>query len=430
MGAVSVDQQPDELTPALPELSVGDQALRTYTNRMRRLGFWYAGTLAVIVIAVVAWVSVVMANSEIAHAKLHIASSPAPSIAAAAPSASPQLAWSTEDQLAIGQPVWGATVITFSTHTVSGRNARTGAATWTYTRSDLSICEVAQEQGQTVAVFDREGNCDEVNAFDSGTGKRAWARTLDSDGQPINGHPTYAVSQYTLLMTTPSRVQAISPTGDSSQGGLDRWNTAAPAGCTDVSSALGTNGVLIMQDCKDGKYLMLRDAYAGDKVDNNPNPKLQLWRVRVADDMVPTSADTLISAYDPASGRLVVYRGTDGKVAVQLGMRSNPGANTVPVANPLNSSELVWIDGNCYAIDTASNTLQWTLALSGPPTSTSTPAFAVKGDAVAEVDLQGGKVTASYPTRASATGSAVYPVGSGFVIGGSLAGGSGVAVFK
>ncbi len=125
------------------------------------------GVLVVIIAAVVSWVAVVMSHSEIAHAHLHSATAPAPSIASAPPSATQQLAWSNGDRLALGEPFWSGTVVTFAGHTVTGRNARTGAATWTYTRTDMPICEVAETQGQTIALFNREGNCDEIDAFDT-----------------------------------------------------------------------------------------------------------------------------------------------------------------------------------------------------------------------------------------------------------------------
>ena len=75
-----------------------------------------------------------------------------------------------------------------------GRNARTGATTWSYTRTDRTVCTAAQLDGTTIAIYAVHGNCDEVTALDSGTGRRTWTRTLDKDGMPLNGRPTYAWS--------------------------------------------------------------------------------------------------------------------------------------------------------------------------------------------------------------------------------------------
>jgi hypothetical protein len=425
MGVVSLDQHQDEPVVAAPHPV--DPVLASYTKRMHRLGFWYAGALALVVVAVLIWVTVVMAHSEIAHAKLRPASAPAPSIPAGSPSSIQQLAWSSGDQLAIGDPFWVGTIVTFSAHTLSGRNASTGAVTWTYTRSDMTICEAVQEQGQAIAVFNREGNCDEIDAFDTDTGARSWTRTLDSNGQTTNGIPTFAASQYTLLLTTPSQVQAIVPSGSS--GGLDRWNTNAPPGCTDVQSVLGPNGVLISQNCKDGHYLELRDAYAEDQVNNQPNPKLQLWRVKVPTGIVPVSADALISAYDPSSGELLVYA-DNGATSKQLPLDPRPNGKILPQVSVGNGFDVVWIGGQGYQISTSSDTVDWTQPLHGPPSLNDSTVLGVTDAGIGEFDAQRGALIATYSTPPAAAGSAVFPVGTGFVVGRSSAGGSGTAVYR
>ena len=427
---MSMDQREDELPPPAPTAATPiDPVLAGYTKRMHRLSLWYGAVVAVIAVVVIAWVAVVMSHSEIAHAKLVTATTIPPDVAQQSPSPTPELAWTNPDRLAIGSPLIRGTVITYSTHTVTGRNALTGAPTWTYTRTDLSICEVVQEQGFTVAFFNRAGNCDEVNAFNSESGKRAWSRTLDSDGKPIDGIPTFAANQYTITLTTPKRVQAIEPSGDSSQGGLDRWNTQAPSGCQNVSSALGTNGVLIMQDCTDGKYLQLRDAYAADQIDNKPNPKLQLWRVRVAGDFVPVSADTLISAYDPASGNLNVYT-ANGSVGSTIVLASHPSSTAKSLASVTDGGELIWIDGHGYSISTSTLAVTWTTPLAGPASPASSGLVAAVTDGVAALTTDTGQLTATYPLPSPPQGSLAVPLGSGFLIGRSGAGGDVTKVYK
>ena len=423
MNRVSIDQRPDEQA----DVRRLDPALGAYKRRMRRLGFRYAGVLALVVVAVVAWVAVVMSHSEIAHATLHSASKPAPAIQPAPASSTQHLAWSNGDQLAIGTPFWDGTVVTFSAHTVTGRNAASGVPTWTYTRSDMTICEVAETQGQTMAIFNREGNCDEIDAFDTNKGTRSWSRTLDSDGQTTNGIPTFAISQYTLLLTTPSQVQAIVPSGGSE--GLDRWNTSAPKGCVDVQSVLGSNGVLIKQKCGDGDYLQMRDAYASDKINSQPNPKLQLWRIKVDADVVPVSSDTVTSAYDPSSGALLVY-GDTGQLAKQLTLDVRPAGTLTPVASPQDSDEVIWLGGQTYQLDTRTSALDWTLPLTGPPTIDPSQLVAASAAGIVAIDGQRGAITTTYALSPAASGSAVYPVGSGFLVGRSSAGGHGTAVYR
>lgn len=45
-------------------------------------------------------------------------------------------------------------MITFSTDGVRGRYARTGAGTWSYTRTDRTLCQAIQGQGLIVALFE------------------------------------------------------------------------------------------------------------------------------------------------------------------------------------------------------------------------------------------------------------------------------------
>ncbi len=408
---MSIDDAPAGPVAA-PAEPAPTSALGGHRARTRRLRLWYYPIVALVVAAAASFSAVVMSHGEIAHAHLHSAASAAPSLSSGSPSRTQALAWRTSDALASGVPLWGGTVVTFSTHTVTGRNAGTGAAVWTYSRSDLSICEVIQQQGKTFAFFVRDGNCDEIDAFDTPTGHRAAVQgTLDSNGQPTDGIPAFASNQYTLLLTTKQQVHAIDPAT-----GYDRWNTAAPAGCTDLSSVLGADGVLISQQCADGDYLELRDPYASDQVDDNPNPKAVTWRVRTTASLVPVSADQLTSALDAATGQLMSF---DGKGAVDHTV-TLAGIPTSTRAVPVTSSsgiDLLWAGGNAYGIDTFSGQQRWRLSLVGPPTLGSSLLLAPTSGGVGVLDGAAGSVADTYELPEAAPGSLVYSAGTGFLIG-------------
>jgi hypothetical protein len=428
MSWMSVEQQ-QEPTPPVPAIGqrTRDPVVAAYTSRMRRLSLWYGGIVALVIAAVVAWVVVFLSGSEVAHATLHQASQPAPDIKPTTTSSSPQLAWSNGDRLAIGEPFWAGTVITFDEHRVSGRNGATGAATWTYTRTDLSICDVAQERGKTIAIYKRDGNCDEIDAFVTTTGARAWSRTLDSDGQPTNGVPSVAVSANTLLLTTPEQVHAIDP-----DGGLDRWNTRAPSGCTDVASTLGPNAVLISQQCRDGRYLFLRDPYAGDKDNDKPNPKLQLWRVKVDNETIPVSASELVSAYEPASGDLLVYSNT-GSVSSRISLGSPTAGTPSPSVTTTSGVDVIWLSGRAYGFAESTQSIAWQKAIAGPPLlgPSATDVVAVDGGSVVALNASTGAVTATYSTKPSPSGSVAYYVGAGLLVGrGPTTSDAGVALYR
>ncbi|MBV9592463.1 MAG: PQQ-binding-like beta-propeller repeat protein, partial [Actinobacteria bacterium] len=201
------------LAPAAPEPpSTGDVVMR-YRARMRRQLRWYFAVVAVVVIALVAFAVVILRRGEAAHAHLHVAAVPAAALPSGAPAATQALAWRSDDTTAIGEPYYKGTVVTYDQHTVSGRNAATGARLWWYTRTDVSVCSVAEQDGKTIALFDHNGNCDEMTTLDTRTGQRVWYRTLDSNARPTNGRPLVAINQYTILLTTAEQVHAIDPSG-------------------------------------------------------------------------------------------------------------------------------------------------------------------------------------------------------------------------
>ena len=412
-GATDASAAPDRVRPD-PERVFAD-----YVRRTRRQRQVYAGVLMVAGLVIAVGATLVLRHGEAAHATLHQArvAAAAPPIGSV-PDAIQSLAWHSADATASGEPAYRGIVVTYSAHTVTGRNYRTGAADWTYTRTDVSVCQVVQEQGTTVAFYDLNGNCDEAAGFNTGTGARVWYRTLDSNGRAVNGHPIYAASANTILMSTPAFVQAIDP----ADAGLDRWNFAQPSGCTTTSTALGTAGVLIGQQCADGAHLLLRAAYTAD--DDTGKTQTTLWRLDHTD-VRPLSADGLISAYDRATGDLVQYRSTDGHVLSTQPLAPAP-ADTAPVtavSSSDNLGEYIWIGGTYRYFDAASATAKWSVPAPGLPSLIgATPVIAtVQG--VLELDPATGNPATTYllPDSPVITPgvSTATPIGNGFVLGGA-----------
>src|SRR3954470_1231907 len=107
--------------PPSPPRSPSDDALERYRVRMRRNRTVYYAVLAVVLAGIGSWVGVAWSQGEVAHTTLHTFTPAPPSLAVQEPSISQQEAWRTPDQAAIGTPQWAGTVVTFSTHSVSGR---------------------------------------------------------------------------------------------------------------------------------------------------------------------------------------------------------------------------------------------------------------------------------------------------------------------
>jgi hypothetical protein len=429
---VTVDEQP---TPA----SASQLAIDNYVAAMRRPRLIYAGVIVALVVGLVAFVAVMWSGSEVAHTTLHTAKQAPPSPAEQSPSPVLRVAWQSTDRTAIGTPMWGGTVVTYSHDSVRGRNGLTGAITWSYTRTDRIVCQAIQDQGVTVAIFEHGGNCDEVTGLDSATGARKWTRTLDKDGAAVQGTPTYAVGPYTIMVTTPKVIYAFDP-----GGGLDRW-TYAPPSCTVNSAILGSAGALISQTCLapkcdgltycgSGPQLLLRDPTAGrsDDAKDKANPDQIKW-ILLGNTDLPASADQLISAVDASARQLDIFDTPKGKRLAVLPLSgSSTGGTGGIVATPTTSTELLWIGGTTYAVNPTAKKFIWQASTIASPsvtpasadTSATTPdlsraTLAVPGTAGIDLlDPSTGRVRQSIPVSAPPATSIAYPFAAGFILAG------------
>ena len=163
-------------------------SVREYNARLRPWRIGYAAAIAAVVIAVGVIVKIAYSHGEISHATLRTAANPAPAVSLGTTSATLSRAWDSADHTASVRRTGDGTVVTYSEHAVTGRDGLSGKPTWSYTRADRTTCTAAQLGGVTIAVFEVNGNCDELTALDTETGVRQWVRTLDKDGHELNGH--------------------------------------------------------------------------------------------------------------------------------------------------------------------------------------------------------------------------------------------------
>lgn len=440
------ESAPPEAPPRADADADADAALHRYTRRMRPWRVTYAVGLLVAAIVLLVIVKIAYSVGEISHATLHRAGQAPPSIAVQSPSPTLTSAWHTTDHAAIGTPSYGGTVITYDAHSVRGRDARTGSITWSYTRTDRTVCTAIQTAGVTIAVFELHGNCDELTGLDSGTGARQWTRTLDKDSNQvdhaINGHPHYAVGQYTVMIWTPQVIYAIDPSGNqdvgNKSGGLDRW-VFAEQGCTIGDAVLGSGGALISQTCTDrdcadlkfcgnGPQLLLRDPTTGEQTDstkNHGNPDQITWN-RIGSNLIPATADTVISAVSPDGTSLVELSAAKGAVQGRLPLSGGTGPVT---ATATGDGDLLRFGGITYALGQDAPAFAWQAETAAVPTVTSRTgdgapnlAFArltvPTSDGIATLSPAKGTVTHRFAVPSPAPGSVVYPFGTGFLVAG------------
>ena len=398
---------------------------------MRRQRAWYAAVIAVVVAAAVVVALVVWRSGEITHVHLRTADKPAPSLPLASPVAQPAIRWQSADATATGEPFDGGTVVTYSQHTVTGRDALTGEARWTFTRTDRDVCEVTQQQGRAIAIYRNGRNCDQVTTLDTATGKREWERTLDENGLPINGRPLMIPGNDSIYVMTPSALYAIQVStaecnaDTSSACGSDSWTYAPPAGCAMTSAVPGNSGVLISEHCADGDHLVLRHPTAGT---DSKDPKPIKWQLN-DNGGIPVAADSYVAAIDPATGELVMY---DDKGKVTTRQTLTPAPTGPGPARSLIAGQgvLVWLGGTAYALGSSGAQL-WSAPAENLPTVTADSPSTNPGldgatilvptsTGVAALDGTTGAITAQYTVATPAAGSRVFPMGDGFLVAGSF----------
>lgn len=410
---MTVEQRDTDPTPASPS------PLDRHVSAMRRQRRWYLAVIASVVLVVGVVVAVVWSHSEVTHAQLRMAGTPAPSVPAGTLSAAPRQTWRSSDATALGAPLSGGTIVTYAGHAVNGRDARTGAVLWSYLRSDRTVCSVAQVADKTIALFRHAGNCDEADAFVTGTGARAWQRTFDNEGKRIDGTPALVPATDGIYVVGDTAIFYVRATE-----GYDFWSFGQPPGCHTRGAAFGTAGALIGQRCADGDHLLLRDRYTNDD-DPNKNTK---WRIDVS--TVPAAADSFVGAIDPATGQLLGYDPGKGTVRVRTALRPQPSV-TGPVRQTATiTAELIWVGGTCYAIARSGVATLWTAPLPTLPSVTPTSAVGDQIDlgtalvfvpSAAGVDLLDGRTGAvriRYPVAPPAADSRIVAFGTGFLVAG------------
>lgn len=425
---------------------MSDAALRRYARRMRPWRIAYTVGLIVAAIALVVIVQIAYSVGEIGHVTLHTVAKPPPNIAQKPPTAVQTEAWRTDDRTALGIPYVGGTIVTHDDHSVRGRDAHTGKITWSYTRTDRSVCAALQTASVTVAVYELHGNCDELTGLDSKTGERQWTRTLDKDSNvvnhAVNGHPHYAVSPYTVMIWTQQVIYTIDPSGNQDfggkSGGLDRW-VFAEQGCTIGHVVLGSTGALISQTCHgrhckglkycgNGPQLVFRDPSAGENTDsskNNGNPDQIKWN-RIGSNLVPAGADNAVTAISPDGTTLFRFATGSGEILDRLPLSGGSGAVT---ATSTGDGDLIRFGGITYAFRAADATFSWQAETAVLPTVSSDTGTGQPGlllarltvptpDGIATLDPGHGTVQHRYAVPPPASGSVVYPYGAGFLVAG------------
>ena len=416
-----------------------ERALERYSARLRRERLWYTVAVSIVVVAASIITTFVWLSGEISHTTLHTIAKPPADVPLVTTSATQHQLWTTTDHPAMGVPYSGGSVVTYDDHTVRGRNGRTGTQTWSYTRTDRTVCAAVQFNDVTVAVYRLNGNCDELTGLDTGTGKRQWTRTLDFDTHQLNGMPQISIGTDAVMFVSPTVIYSVNV-----GSGYNDW-IFAERGCTISNAVLGSAGALISQTCahrdctdmkfcRNGPQLVFRDPTTGQNTDsskNGGNPDQIDWVVPNPDHLVPASGGTVISAYVADGSRLQIFTAKDGKTAATVPVHTSPAALATSTDTSVSDGELLFSGGTTYAVVGTPGAVEWSIPTDVAPTVTS-GAIAIGttlsestltmagSTGIVELDADTGAVKQTVRPQPGAAGHVrVYPYGSGFLVAGS-----------
>ncbi len=373
----------------------------------------YAVGLSVVVLVVLGFVGWTWEHGEIQHVR----SNPTVTAAVALPGgqmpATLTPAWHTSDRAALGDAVDLDVVVTFGGHTVTGRDARTGAVRWTYTRTDRSLCTALVQDDTVMAVYAHDGICDEATGLDDASGTRAWTRTL-LGGQPVQA----AAGQDHYLFIRPDIVYTVRPYHPEP---TDEFDFTQPTGCVTRTAVEGSGGVLISNRCTSAETLTLFAYVAASSAWK------QIWQVPLAG-RTPLSAD----------GQLVVLAG-NGRTLQVLDAKKGTATNTLTLPHaaqppptpasielPETKTQLMQVAAGTVAISTnGTPTVIWQRA-DGTLSNTRAGVYTTKAGALYSIAPETGierRITAASGLPANAR---VAPVGQGLLTDTA----TGVTVFK
>jgi hypothetical protein len=222
------------------ECAAAERGLADFSARRRGQWRWYVAVLVACLVVLGGVLFRIGQNSEVRAVRSNT-SQVAPLTLPPGPLADTlSRVWESSDRTASGEVFSKDIVVTYSEHTVSGRDARTGVPRWSYTRANRSVCTVDLQEAVAIAVYAEDGICDEVTGLKADSGERLFVRTLTLNAAPqtlqVVGIPG------SVAIIAPDGIELITP-NDPVLPGIDYWLDSQPTGCRTISVVLGTEGL-------------------------------------------------------------------------------------------------------------------------------------------------------------------------------------------
>jgi hypothetical protein len=178
--------------------------------------------------------------------------------------------------------------------------------------------------------------------------------------------------------------------------------------------------------CGNGPQLLMRDGLAAaDSKDQPANPDRMRWD-HLGDTDIPVSADDLVAALNTTTHALDVLQSTTGAAQGSVTLNPAPSTLTNPVATYTLTTELIWLGGISYAVNSTSGKLTWAVATPSTPTVESDTEGVTASIDTARITAPGapgirildgntGRTAQQFALPVPAQNTTVYSLGTGFL---------------
>lgn len=212
--------------------------------------------------------------------------------------------------------VVGPSAVTGDKHTVTGRDPLTGAARWSYDRTNLDLCTVSAAWGKAMAVYHKTHNCSEVTELDAVTGKRGAQRNGDAQlNAQLMYDGTYVSTTGDKLIDT-WRSDLVQTEQYGTVTAMVNHDKQPRLNCVYSSELAGGPGLIgVLERCPDEQYNRFTVLRASGTESDAEKPNV-LFSVQVPGDggRIVALTDQREAVALPNPSRLVIWNNTGSQV--------------------------------------------------------------------------------------------------------------------
>ncbi|MEQ3551519.1 hypothetical protein WIS52_13680 [Pseudonocardia nematodicida] len=281
---------------------------------------------------------------------------------------------------------------------VSGRDARTGAERWSYTR-DLPLCTVGAADGRVLALYRNDEYCSELSTLTPDDGRRGPARTLDArPGTRLIGQDPVLATGEDYVETFRSDLVRTAEYG--TVRAAEEPGDQPRAGCTFRSFASAGDRAGVLEQCPGETGERLSVIRPSESDGNRPEFDFS-ERLGTDDARLIALAEDRAAVLLPGEPRLLLLDRAGkrvGEFPVDVGRTVNVPADGVARTSTDDTSRYWWTGGATVALDARTLQPRWTVPdTTGPGTRYGDRLLVPVAGGLADVDPDTGTVGRTVP---------------------------------